>query len=355
MSSLNERRVDRILRKCIQDFGLNLSGLVVFTEAATGPYLYSPILTALAGAAKVYAIGGNSRFGDREYVRQQTLKAASRRGVADEVQVVFEKTKDEIQQSDIITNTGFVRPINRQVISWLKPTAVVPLMWETWEFRDSDLDLQACRDFGIVVMGTDEAKPPLSMHRYSGFMAMKLLFELGLEGYKTKVLFLGGRQSLGGSIYRHFTQIGVEITWFSNSEKESLPYTQLSGHFWQNGSEYDAIILAEHADNTCLLGKNGLLTYEQIHQVNPAICIGVIAGNIDIEGLKYSGLHFFPKELYPFGYMSYQPYYLGPLPVLELYAAGLKVAEAMARGRLKGMTIEKTKEYALKNSPAMDF
>ena len=55
MGLLNEGRIERILRKCIRDFGLDLGGLVVFTEAATGPYLYAPILTALAGAAKVYS------------------------------------------------------------------------------------------------------------------------------------------------------------------------------------------------------------------------------------------------------------------------------------------------------------
>ncbi|MFX0115106.1 MAG: hypothetical protein ACFFB3_11210 [Candidatus Hodarchaeota archaeon] len=34
-------------------------------------------------------------------------------------------------------------------------------------------------------MGTDEAKAPLAMYGYSGFMAMKLLFELGVEGCRS--------------------------------------------------------------------------------------------------------------------------------------------------------------------------
>jgi hypothetical protein len=355
MSLLNEGRIERILRKCIRDFDLDLGGLVVFTEAATGPYLYAPILTALAGAAKVYAIAATSRFGDREYVRQQTLEAASRLGVDSEVQVVFEKTKDHIQQSDIVTNTGFVRPISREMISWLKPTAVIPLMWETWEFRKADLDLGACRDHGILVMGTDEEKAPLAMYGYSGFMAMKLLFELGLEGYKTKVLLLGGKKGLGFSIYNHFKQVGIEITWFADSETDSKPYTQLASHFLENGAEYDGIIVAEHADNILLLGEDGLLTYEQLKETNPAICIGLIAGNLDIGGLKNSGLHFFPRDIYPFGYMSYQPYSLGPSPVLELFTAGLKVGAVMACCRLQGMNIEETKQHAIKNSLAMDF
>jgi len=334
---------------------LDLNGLVVFTEAATGAYLYSPILAALGGAAKVYALAATSRFGDREYVRHQTLEAASRLGVDSEVQVVFEKTKGHIQQSDIVTNTGFVRPINRQMISWMKPTAVIPLMWETWEFRSGDLDLEACKEYGILVMGTDESKPPLSMYKYCGYLAMKLLFELGLEGHRTKTILLGGRESPGRTIYDHFQKLGMEITWFSNSENDSLPYSGFNEYFMRNGTNYDALIVAEHGDNILLLGKEGLLTYEQIRQVNPALGIGVIAGNLDIEGLNNSGLRYFPNKIEPFGYMSYQPYHLGPLPVLELYAGGLKVAAAMARGRRKGMSIEETKNYALTNSPAMDL
>ena len=355
MSRPNERRIDRIVRECIQEFSLDLSGLVVFTEAASGAYLYSPILSALAGADKVYAIAANSRFGDTDSVKYQTLQEAWRLGVGGEVRVVSEKTKEEIQDCDIMTNTGFVRPINREMISWLKPTAVIPLMWETWEFRQGDLDLQACKDHGILVMGTDEEKAPLAMYGYSGFMAMKLLFELGLEGYKTKVLLLGGTKGLGSSVYKHLKKAGVKVTWFANSETGSKPYNQLSSYFLRNGAEYDGIILAEHAKNILLIGEKGLLTYEQLKEVNAGIGIGVIAGNLDIKGLKNSGLRFFPEDIYPFGYMSYQPYCLGPRPVLELFAAGLKVGEVMARCRLQGMTVEETKQYAINNSLAMDF
>jgi hypothetical protein len=352
---IEEKRIDRIFEWCIESFGLDLRDLVVFTEAASGYYLYTPILAAVARARKVYAIAADSRYGSKEEVKKQTEEAALKWDVADRVEIIYDKSKEVVYESDIITNTGFVRPINRQMISWMKPTAVIPLMWETWEFRRGDLDLDACKEYGILVMGTDESKPPLSMYKYCGYLAMKLLFELGLEGHRTKTILLGGRESPGRTIYNHFQKLGMEITWFSNSENDSLPYSRFKEYFMRNGTNYDALIIAEHGDNILLLGKEGLLTYEQIRQVNPALGIGVIAGNLDIEGLNNSSLRYFPNKIQPFGYMSYQPYHLGPLPVLELYAGGLKVAAAMARGRRKGMSIEETKNYALINSPAMDF
>jgi len=356
MSKTSNRRIKKILDQCIRDFDIDLQGLTVFTEAATGYYLYTPIMAALANADKVYAITSDSKYGSKEEVLHHTSQVACEFEIVDKINVIFDKSQEYVADSDIITNSGFVRPIDRQMISWMKPTAVIPLMWETWEFRENDLDLQACKEREILVMGTDESLPPQAMYGYSGYIAMKLLFELGLEGYKTKILLLGGQPSLGKSIYDHFKCLDMTVTWFAdNHQKESFPYEQLREYFSTSGAEYDALIVAEHANNTCLLGRDGLLTYEQITEINPALCIGIITGNVDIEGLKESGLHFFPEVLQSFGYMSYQAYHLGPLPVLELYAAGLKVGEAMARARLHGMSIEYAKKYALSNSPAMDF
>ena len=354
MNSAQENRIDKILTQCIKEFDLDLQGLAVFTEAATGPYLYTPILAALAGAQKVYAVMAGSKHGTKEQGKKQTLEAASQWGVADKIEVVFEKTKEYVGNSDIITNSGFVRPINREMISWMKPTAVIPLMWETWEFREDDLDLRACRERGILVLGTNESMPPLSMFPYAGYLAMKLIFELGLEGYKTKTLLLGGG-GLGKNIYEHFHRLGMRTVWFSEAEKESTPYELLFDHFSSYGAEYDAVIVAEHENDVRLLGDGGLLSFETIKQINPGLCIGVIAGNLDVEGLRHSGLHFYPKEIRPFGYMSYQSFHLGPRPVLELYAAGLKVGEAMARARRSGLTPEEAVAYALEHSPAMEF
>lgn len=355
MSKALTDRADRLLRRCISDFRLDLSGLVVFTEAATGPYLYTPVMAALAGARRVYAVTSDSRYATKEDVRAQTLEAARQWGVGERVEVLFEKDAATVGASDIITNSGFVRPITREMVSWMKTTAVVPLMWETWEFRDTDMDLRACRERGILVMGTDEGPPPHAMYPYGGFVAMKMLFEMGLEGYQTKTILVGGGAGLGRSINEHFTRLGMDVAWFSDSEPESARFDELSAFLAERGAQYDALIVAEHGDERLLLGKGGALAYEQLLRDAPAMRVGVISGNIDVEGLKNSGLFYFPEALRPFRYMSYQAGDLGPLPALHLYAAGLKVGEAMARARLGGMGVEEAKRHALENSPAMDF
>lgn len=352
-------RAERTLRRCVAEYGLDLRGLTVFTEAASGAYLHTPIMAALAGAEKVYALAADSAFGAKEEVRRRTLEAAARCGVAGRVEVVFEKARAQVAASDIVTNAGFVRPIDREMVSWMKPTAVVPLMWETWEFRESDLDLGACREKGILVLGTDESQPPLRMYSCGFYLAMKLIFELGLEGYKTRTLLLGGGDGLGRSISERFGLLGMEVSWFADRPADraagAAPYAELAEHFAARGDDYDVLIVAEHGDPARLLGEGGLLGFDEIRRKNPALRVGVISGNVDGEGLRRSGLRFHPAEVRPFGWMTYQPYDLGPVPVLELYAAGLKVGEAMARARLSGAPAREAARYALEHSAAMDF
>jgi hypothetical protein len=347
-------RIDRILRGLIRDLAIDLSGLTVYTEAASGAYLHTPILAAVAGAEHVFALTRDSRFGKKEDVEAATYAAADAWGVRDRITVRFSKEPGDIGRSDMFTNSGFVRPIDAAMVAHMKPTAVVPLMWETWEFRSTDLDLDACRANGILVMGTHEGDPPLSMYEYGGFFAMKLLFDLGLEGHKTRVLLLGGGAGLGIVIARQFRAIGIEVEWFAR-EEGARPFEDVTAHFRDEGDRYDLILVAEHAVPIQLLGREGLLTYDDITRVNPGVRIGIISGNVDAEGLAQSGLAYWPKVAQPFGTMWYQAYELGPRPTLELYAGGLKVGEAMARARLRGLSLEDARSYAIANSPAMDF
>lgn len=352
----HERRVEKIINELIKIHQLDLSGLTVFTEAASGWYLYTPLIAALAGAQKVYAYTNDSRYGDRDEIKTLTMAQARRWQIQDKITVLFEKNEIAIQSSDIFTNSGFVRPIDQQMISHMKATAVIPLMWETWEYRETDLDFAACKKSNILVLGTNESQPPCDLRPVAGYLAQKMLFELNIEGYGSKILLLGAQPSLGESIYRHFEKLAIEVAWFGVSEHVACQsYDQLHNFFQQYGASYDAMIIAEHHINSPLLGPSGYLTVAEIESINPSLHIGIISGEVDQVSLQESSLRFFPPQLQPFGFMTFQPSALGPRPILELYAAGLKVAQVMARHRIAGYSLTQTVSYALQHSPAMDF
>jgi hypothetical protein len=56
-----------------------------------------------------------------------------------------------------------------------------------------------------------------------------------------------------------------------------------------------------------------------------------------------------------FGYMTVATDYLGPRPVIDLHAAGLKVGEALSRGMRAFGDTAKARDFAMSCSPAMDF
>jgi hypothetical protein len=346
-------RLGRLGDELRERFALDLTDLAIYTEAASGAYEFAPILAARAGARRVYAVTRDSRFATAESVMRATREAAARWGVDEIVEVAEGRPGEWVSDADVFTNSGFVRPIDRAMVEQMKPTAVVSLMWETWEFREDELDLDACRQRDVLVLGTDESRPPCDMVGYSVFLAIKALLELGLEGHGTRTLLLGGQKTLAVAIERGLAALGVTATRFGGAG--GLPYDLLSEHFLAHGADYDALLVAEHGDPRTLLGPGGLIEVDAIREVNPALRVAVIAGAVDGEALRDSGLRHIPERVAPFGHMSYQPYELGPRPVLELFAAGLAVGQAMARSRLAGDSPRDAARRALESAPAMDF
>ena len=109
--------------------GLDLSGLTVITEAATGYYASTAVIAALAGARRVFSLArGTAHHGSAQEAAAATLSLAGKAGVKDRV-VVIERIEDaHLAVCDILTNTGHLRPITRAVIERLPARAVI------WEF-----------------------------------------------------------------------------------------------------------------------------------------------------------------------------------------------------------------------------
>lgn len=341
-----------LLSELIARFRLDLHGLTVYTEAASGSYRWNAVLAALAGA-RVFAQTRDSRFASANEVKRVTLEEARRHGVGDRIEVLLERSVPALAASDIVTNSGFVRPFDAGLIEALKPTAVIPLMWETWEFRSEDFDLERCRERGILVLGTDEGREPLDMSPFIALSGLKLLLETGFDG--GRVLVVGGAGLPAEPIVKTLRLLGIETTWASPDGSGDLDYDALPLYFETHGNCYDVALLAEHRDSRLLLGPGGLLDYVVIRRVRPDLRVGIMCGSVDITGLPGSGVLSYPSQLMPFGFMSYQPYMLGPRPVLSLFAAGLCVGQAMARARLEGLSVGEAAARALASSPAMDF
>src|SRR5688572_10905388 len=72
-----EARARRLVSETVERLRLDLAGLTVYTEAASGPYLWTPLLAAAAGA-RVIAVAADSEHHAAARVERETLALARR-------------------------------------------------------------------------------------------------------------------------------------------------------------------------------------------------------------------------------------------------------------------------------------
>lgn len=321
------KRDYKFIEKQIGSFNLDLSGLTIFTELGTNNYAYTPIICALSGAEKVYAISNSSQYGtleDNIANYRNILDILNISDRVDMVEIVTDKKKEYLKKSDIITNLGFLRPITQTDISYMKSTSVIPLMYETWEFRNEDIDINACKEKEILVLGVNEEK--LDILNYSGFLACKMLFDVDCGVCNDTILLLGSGR-IGKNIANFFCSNKINFVWINYYDytADHSVYIDL----------FDVIIVAEMNKNTELIGKNGFISIDEICKKNPLIQIVHICGNIDSYEIRNRGISLYPEIVKPFGYMSETMNNVDPKATIKLIVGGLKTGEIMVRNRLK--------------------
>ena len=140
----------------------------MLTEAASGAYAVTPILAAMSGAPRVFALARDSRYGSVAEVGDGLMKLARCAQIEERIHIITPKNREIVAEADIITNSGQLRPIDREMIGWMKRSAVIALMYEAWELRTEDIDVAACAERGIAVAGTNERHPAVDVFSFLG-------------------------------------------------------------------------------------------------------------------------------------------------------------------------------------------
>jgi hypothetical protein len=341
--SLHEKTIGEI-EDAITMLELDLSGLTVLTEAASGNYLYTPFIAGLAKAEKVYAFTKDSIYGSSAAIKDETLKLAKKLNLSDVIEVRTQLTSSLIHGADIVTNLGSLRPIDKIFISQLKPTAVIPLMWETWEFRDGELDLQECWKNGIPVLGTNESDGRINTLSYLGPLTLKILYDNG-EAVKNSRMLIINNNKFGPYIQKSLTDEGaiVEMIELNNPRDE----TNLDG--------LSFVVVNTWPSDIELFGVESVIKIQELKRRSSQVIVLNLTGKINRESLKKNGIKFLPEHSIKPGHMGWTLNELGSKPVIDLHCAGLKVGEIMARLRLGGYSMNDVIKNALNNSICQDF
>jgi len=327
------------MQVAVRELALDLRGRTVLTEAATGPYVVTPILAALAGA-RVYAFAKDSNHGTAEAAIAQTrhLLHLTDPPVHD-ITFLRTLTPEVIAAADVITNSGHLRPLNEERLRHAKASVVIPLMYEAWEWRADDLDLAFAKSRDIRVGATNERHPQIDVFGYLGDMAVKQIFEAGTCPYRNRFLLLTNND-FGPYIARVLGRLCAGLGVVAPQTQRTM-YDGLQGVDWIDGfprlnvpmryRDAEALILAAYPFDRPWIGQESNISAEDLASQLDHPFVLRYAGDIDTESLDALGLAYFPPHVAR-GHMGVLPSAVGMDPVIRLQAGGLKAAEAMMTG-----------------------
>jgi hypothetical protein len=282
----------------------------------------------MSGARHVHAVTRDTRYGTAQEVALQTFALAELAGVADRVTVLDRKAPIKLAEADIVTNSGHVRPLDAATISLMKPGAVIPLMYESWEFRASDVDLAACNERGIAVAGTNERHRSVDVFSYLGVIAVKQLLDAGIAVYGSRLLLLCDND-FSAYIQGGLTAMGAKV-----NVRTALSDTDLK-------EPLDAVVVALKPKDTEVLTASDA---ERLASTQPGTLVAQFWGDVDRERLAALGVPVTPPVAPPAGHMGILLSDAGPDAVVRLQTAGLKVGEVLLASS-RGAPQDASNEY----------
>jgi len=306
-------RVCRLMRQAVARCGLHLSDAAVLTEAATGAYAVTAPIAALAGA-RVTALARGSRHGTAEEASAAVMSLAAAAGVADRITVVRELPSD-LSDFAIVTNSGHLRPIDARMIARLSPEAVIALMFEAWELRESDIDVAACHARNIRIAAVNERHEAVDVFSFLGPLALRALQDAGIAGYGAQLALLCDN-AFGPPILRSLLGIGADVLIFS--DPTAVP-----------ASDWDAVLIALRPHATPRIDAAAAA---HIAAAAPGAAIVQIWGDMDRESLAAHRCGVWPPGAPRPGHMAVLLSEIGPEAVIRLQAGGLAAAARIWRG-----------------------
>jgi hypothetical protein len=309
-------RLVSLMRRAIAATGLNLSEMTVLTEAASGAYGVTAVIAAMAGARHVHAFTRPSRHGSVAEVTGWTLQLAKAAGVAERIGIIEEVPPDILGAVDIVTNSGHLRPLTAALIERLPDSAVIALMFEAWELRPQDIDLQACAQRGIPVVGVNERHQEVDVFSFLGPLCAKHLHDCGLAVYRNRIALVCDN-GFAEPIIRGLVGLGARVDVFASVAA-------------MHREEWDAVVVALLPAREPRIGHAEARHLATV--IPPEALIVQFWGDVNRHAAMSHNLNVWPTRPPSAGHMAVLLSEIGPEPIVRLQAGGLRAAEWIRRG-----------------------
>jgi hypothetical protein len=338
------------LENFLDKIELNLSNKTVLTEAASGPYAVTAILAAMAGA-KVYAFSKDTKYGTIKEVFLENIELTEKYKL-NNIHLIDQLTPEILSEVDIITNSGHLRPLDEEKLKYTKKGVVIPLMYESWELREEDIDMKFCQQRKVSIAGTNERHPNIDVFNYTGDMAIKLIFDSGKCLYNNSFVLISNNDFgpfIAKAVSKLCSKLGVidleknkknynlsgNCKWISN-----FPEIKSTREF----KDAEAIILTACPFVDTWIDTKGIISTESIMRAfsNPDVLR--FTGHVNTEALDADSISYYPQSV-PRGHMGILLSDIGYDSVIRLQAGGLKVAEEMLNNKWDSKYIQPIIQY----------
>lgn len=329
--------IDKLVKQ-VQSLNLNLTGKTVLTEAASGAYVVTPLIAAIAGA-KVFAYSRTTGYGTADDIFSITQKYIDdyKNGSLD-ITFIKELTPEVIGLADIITNSGHLRPLDQLKLQYAKDGVVIPLMYEAWEWRAADMDIDYIRSRGFRVGATNERHPKIDVFNFLGDMALKQIFDANICPYSNDFLLVCNNDFgpyIAKTLSKLCANLGI-IDLDDNKGKYDAATIDWIGGFPdlkipEKYKKSSAIVFTAYPFDQNWIGVNTPISINDlIKQIdNPYILR--FCGDIDCNTLDANNVKYFPESVGS-GHMGVLPSAIGFDPIIRLQSGGLKAGEGLMLG-----------------------
>ena len=310
------QRVIKLTERVKEKLDFSLEGLTILTEVGSNLYIYTPIIPLLCGASYVYAFVKDTPYGKAEDIKKKCIEYATSLGLQNKLEIGINNLDESwISKADIITNSGMLRPFDKSKLNLFKEGAVLPLMFEAWEIREQDLDVEECKRKGIRIAGTWENHPDLKVFDFVEMLSLKMAFEAGFEVQGNNV-FVWSNDHFGNKIYNSLIKNGANNCYLS-IDVEALKNV---------AKNIDFLFIADYDESRNYFE---LIEIEKLVKINPQISIIHLYGNVNIEEFEKLGVRVYPKKNGKSELMTFTLAHVGMTPLINLQVGGYKVAHCL--------------------------
>ena len=300
------------IKKLVSQFNLDLSDKVIITELATNAYFDAALIPLFAGAKKVIYVDNNVSEEDRAHTKKKLIEIIELKSITSEISIrEFRPLPEDLMEVNILCNTGALRPLDFNVLQYVNSyNVVIQLMYDSWEFRETDIDFEFCRSRGIPIVGTNESNPSFEIFYNVAPLMLKMCLEV--SRVYSENIFIFSDDDFGEQTRKALGKLNPK----------SLIQTTDINVLKQEIKNVDLLVLCSFREERSLLGHQGILNFIAD---NPNIKLVHLFGIVDADYVKSTlDLNVYPDYDGKAMKMSKTFAYLGGEPVIDLFLASYK-------------------------------